>query len=72
MTAPPPQRWGKGGKGETAEAGHAGREPDANIALCIVKREGESTSPTKPQSAPVNYVRRVFHASKTDRQGAVS
>ena len=48
-----------GGECETADDGHPGREAVANTDQCNTKQEGELTSQTKPQSAPVNYLKRA-------------
>ena len=48
-----------GGECETADEGHPGREAVANTDQCNAKQEGELTFQTKPQSAPVNYLKRA-------------
>ena len=44
---------------ETADNGHPGREAEANTDEGIAKQEGELTFQAKPQSAPVNYLKRA-------------
>ena len=39
--------------------GHPGRKAVANTDQGIAKQQGEPTSQTKPQSAPVNYLKRA-------------
>ena len=48
-----------GGECETADDGHPGKEVVANTDQCDAKQEGELTFQTKPQSAPVNYLKRA-------------